>query len=57
VPKCRQSDVTPALRFFMAQDYHQKYFRLNGHPPHWQFFISQKVPKFRKLFAAKRKAS
>jgi peptide-methionine (S)-S-oxide reductase len=57
VPKRRQCDATPALQFFMAEDYHHENFRLNGHPPHCQLVVSPKVSKFRKLFAAKRKAS
>lgn len=49
--------ITSASQFFMAEDYHSEYFRLNRHPPGCQFVISPKVCKFRKLFPAKPKAS
>ena len=41
----------------MAEDYHQEYFRLNGHQPYYQFVVSPKVSNLRKRFAAKRKAA
>jgi peptide-methionine (S)-S-oxide reductase len=51
------TEVTPASQFFMAEDYHQEYFRLKGHQPHCQFVVLPQVSKFGKLFAAKRDAS
>ncbi|MBK6629568.1 MAG: peptide-methionine (S)-S-oxide reductase MsrA [Betaproteobacteria bacterium] len=47
--------LTPAGRFYPAEDYHQKYFRNNARQPYCQFVVAPKLVKFRQLFAAKRK--
>lgn len=44
------TEVSPLTRFYIADDYHQEYFKLNGHAPYCQFVISPKLTKFRKNF-------
>lgn len=45
------TEVTPATKFYIAEDYHQEYFALNGSAPYCQFVVAPKVAKFRKYFA------
>jgi peptide-methionine (S)-S-oxide reductase len=42
------TEVTPAITFFVAEDYHQEYFARNGGQPYCQVVIAPKVSKFRK---------
>lgn len=49
------TEVSPLTKFFIAEDYHQEYFKLNGHAPYCQFVISPKLTKFRKNFKDKLK--
>ncbi|MEJ2748179.1 MAG: peptide-methionine (S)-S-oxide reductase MsrA [Anaerolineae bacterium] len=51
------TEVTPLDVFYEAEDYHQDYYRQNGHQPYCRIVISPKVAKFRQKFAAKRKAA
>ncbi len=51
------TDVTPAVEFYKAEDYHQEYFLNNPNQPYCSYVVSPKVQKFRKLFASRRKAS
>ena len=44
------TQVVPFTQFYKAEDYHQQYFKLNGHEPYCQLVIAPKVAKFRKLF-------
>jgi peptide-methionine (S)-S-oxide reductase len=45
------TEVTPASRFHMAEDYHQEYFqRVGGGNPYCSFVVEPKVAKFRKHF-------
>ena len=49
------TEVSPAGKFYVAEDYHQEYFRNNSNQPYCMFVVSPKVKKFREKFAAKRK--
>lgn len=52
------TEVRPATTFYIAEDYHQEYFRNNPNQPYCSFVVSPKVRKFREKFAAKmRKAA
>jgi peptide-methionine (S)-S-oxide reductase len=42
------TEVTPLDEFYVAEDYHQNYFRNNGFQPYCQVIIAPKVAKFRK---------
>jgi peptide-methionine (S)-S-oxide reductase len=42
------TEVTPFDEFYVAEDYHQDYFRNNGFQPYCQVIIAPKVAKFRK---------
>ena len=44
------TEVSPLTKFYKAEDYHQEYFKMNGHAPYCQFVISPKLTKFRKNF-------
>lgn len=44
------TEVTMFARFFVAEDYHQEYYKLNGHEPYCSYVISPKMAKFRKEF-------
>ena len=45
------TEVVPAQTFYIAEDYHQEYFALNGAQPYCQLVVAPKVAKFRKQFA------
>src|SRR5262252_4141612 len=47
------TEVRPAEAFYIAEDYHQEYFRNNPQQPYCSFVIAPKVRKFRETFAAK----
>jgi peptide-methionine (S)-S-oxide reductase len=49
------TELRPAGEFWIAEDYHQEYFRNNPAQPYCLFVVSPKVAKFREKFAAKRK--
>ena len=51
------TEVTPAARFWIAEDYHQEYFAQHGHEPYCQYVVAPKVAKFRKVFADRRKTA
>ena len=42
------TEVEPFDEFYVAEDYHQDYFRNNGFQPYCQVIIAPKVAKFRK---------
>jgi peptide-methionine (S)-S-oxide reductase len=44
------TEVTPAGEFYVAEDYHQNYYRDNTRQPYCQIVIAPKVTKFRKQF-------
>ena len=49
------TEVVPASKFYMAEDYHQEYFRRNPVQPYCSFVVRPKVAKFRKHFLGKLK--
>ncbi|HET7479316.1 MAG TPA: peptide-methionine (S)-S-oxide reductase, partial [Rubrobacteraceae bacterium] len=50
------TEVAPFEEFYVAEDYHQEYFRNNGFQPYCQVIIAPKVAKFRKQYLEKLKA-
>lgn len=50
------TEITPFKALFVAEDYHQEYFRLNGNQPYCQMVISPKMAKLRKVYRDKLKA-
>jgi len=50
------TEVTPASKFYIAEDYHQEYFANNGREGYCQVVIAPKVAKFRKYYMEKLKA-
>lgn len=46
------TEIADAAPFYVAEDYHQDYFRLHGHEPYCSFVVSPKVAKSRKRFAS-----
>jgi peptide-methionine (S)-S-oxide reductase len=50
------TEVTPFDEFYIAEDYHQDYFRNNGFQPYCQVIIAPKVAKFRKQHLERLKA-
>ncbi len=49
------TEVTPAVVFYAAEDYHQEYFKRNPFQGYCAAVVSPKVSKFRKKFAHKLK--
>jgi peptide-methionine (S)-S-oxide reductase len=49
------TEVTPAARFWPAEEYHWNYFREHPAQPYCAYVVSPKVAKFRKKFAGYRK--
>ncbi|QNL50810.1 peptide-methionine (S)-S-oxide reductase MsrA [Olivibacter sp. SDN3] len=47
--------VKPYGPFYIAEDYHQNYYRLNPDQGYCQFVIAPKMEKFKKVFKAKLK--
>jgi len=50
------TEVTPFEEFYVAEDYHQEYFRNNAYQPYCQVIIAPKVAKFRKQHLDRLKA-
>ncbi|MGI9050589.1 MAG: peptide-methionine (S)-S-oxide reductase MsrA, partial [Rubrobacteraceae bacterium] len=50
------TEVTPFSEFYVAEDYHQEYYRNNGYQPYCQVVIAPKVAKFRKQYLERLKA-
>jgi peptide-methionine (S)-S-oxide reductase len=50
------TEVTPFDEFYVAEDYHQEYFRNNAYQPYCQVIIAPKVAKFRKEHLERLKA-
>jgi peptide-methionine (S)-S-oxide reductase len=50
------TEVIPFEEFYVAEDYHQDYFRNNGFQPYCQVIIAPKVSKFRKEHLERLKA-
>lgn len=51
------TEVTPAVKFYPAEDYHQNYFLENPRQSYCSFVVAPKVKKFREKFAAKRRVA
>jgi peptide-methionine (S)-S-oxide reductase len=51
------TEVVPAAAFYIAEDYHQEYFERNPNQPYCLFVVAEKVAKFRKNFAGRRKSA
>jgi peptide-methionine (S)-S-oxide reductase len=49
------TEVAAATDFWVAEDYHQEYFRNNAGQPYCMWVVAPKVQKFRKHFLAKLK--
>ena len=50
------TEITPFVKFYPAEDYHQQYYELNANKnPYCQFVIQPKLEKFHKVFANKLK--
>ncbi len=49
------TEVVPVSKFYVAEDYHQEYFRRNPAQPYCAFIVRPKVAKFRKHFLEKLK--
>ncbi|MDQ3050980.1 MAG: peptide-methionine (S)-S-oxide reductase MsrA [Bacteroidota bacterium] len=47
------TEISPAVKFYAAENYHQQYFELNGNEPYCTFVIKPKLEKFRKVFKEK----
>jgi peptide-methionine (S)-S-oxide reductase len=47
------TEVVPAVDFWVAEDYHQEYFKRNAGEPYCMWVVAPKVQKFRKEFLAK----
>ena len=49
------TEVVPSDTFYLAEDYHQEYFRSNSGQPYCKVVVAPKVAKFRKSFIDKLK--
>jgi len=49
------TEVAPASKFYIAEDYHQEYFENNPQQPYCSYVVAPKVQKFRHKFKAKLK--
>lgn len=49
------TEITEFEAFYVAEDYHQDYYNLNGSQPYCTFVIDPKVDKLKKVFADKLK--
>lgn len=49
------TEVTPASEFYVAEDYHQEYYRNNRQQPYCRAVVTPKVQKFQKLYLGKLK--
>jgi len=49
------TEIAPFTNFYVAENYHQNYFKLNGQEPYCRMVIMPKVDKLEKIFKAKLK--
>ncbi len=49
------TEITAFIKFYPAEDYHQRYFNNHGSQPYCYFVIRPKVEKFEKVFKSKLK--
>lgn len=54
-PRPIVTEITAFTNFYVAEDYHQNYFKENGSQPYCSFVIRPKVEKFKRAFAEKLK--
>lgn len=47
------TELRPASTFYIAEDYHQEYFRNHPQQPYCAYIVAPKVRKFREKFASK----
>jgi peptide-methionine (S)-S-oxide reductase len=47
------TEITPASDFYVAENYHQNFYKMNPNQPYCRFVVDPKVRKFRKSFADK----
>jgi len=45
------TEIVPASEYYVAEDYHQNYYALNGEQGYCRMVIRPKLEKFRKVFA------
>jgi peptide-methionine (S)-S-oxide reductase len=50
------TEISPATKFYKAEDYHQNYYNENGSQPYCIFVVKPKLDKFKKVFKDKLKA-
>ena len=51
------TQVTPFVKFYKAEDYHQDYYKLNKSKPYCKLVIQPKVEKFEKVFKGRLKTT
>ncbi|WP_212005783.1 peptide-methionine (S)-S-oxide reductase MsrA [Chitinophaga sp. HK235] len=44
------TEIAPLTNFYIAEDYHQNYYNLNGRQPYCTFVIKPKLEKFKQVF-------
>lgn len=49
------TEISPASTFYIAEDYHQNYYKLNASAPYCSYVITPKLEKFKKVFKEKLK--
>jgi peptide-methionine (S)-S-oxide reductase len=54
-PNAIVTEVVPIPAFYLAEDYHQEYFRQHGEQPYCRAVVAPKVAKFREKFREKLK--
>ena len=47
------TEISPASKFYVAENYHQDYYSQNGSAPYCYYVIRPKMEKFKKVFADK----
>ncbi len=47
------TELRPASKFYLAEDYHQEYFRKNPEQPYCTLVVGPKIRKFREKFSEK----
>lgn len=50
------TEIAPFEKFYVAEDYHQEYYKYNSEQPYCRVVISPKVAKFRRTFSEKLKS-